>query len=173
MPNAECPVPNAECPAPSAQRLVPRACYHPAMDTGELRRQILHALDAARRDSVERRRTVDDATQAYQKFLSDVAAPLVKQAAGVLCAEKQRFVADTPAGSVRLSAEGAPHTFLEFQLDTTGARPHVIGRVSITRRREGVVVEERPIVPNKAVADLVEDDVARFLVSEIPKLLAR
>ena len=143
------------------------------MDTGELRRQILHALDAARKDSSERRRVVDDAALAYQKFLTDVAVPLVRQAASVLCAEKRRFLADTPAGSVRLSDEGSPQTFLEFQLDTSGARPQVIGRVSQARGRQGVVVEERPIAPAKAIADLVDDDVAQFLIAEIPKLVVR
>jgi hypothetical protein len=143
------------------------------MDTGELRRQILHALDAARKDASERRGVVDDAGRAYEKFLAEIAVPLVKQAAQVLCAEKQRFVADTPAGSVRLSSETSPQTFLEFQLDSSGARPQVIGRVSLARGRQGLVVEERPIVPDKSVADLAEDDVARFLVAEIPKLFAR
>jgi hypothetical protein len=145
------------------------------MDTGELRRQILHALDAARKDASARRSVVDDAGRAYEKFLADIAVPLVKQAAQVLTAEKQkqRFVVDTPAGSVRLSAEASPQTFLEFQLDTSGAHPQVIGRVSLTRGRQGLIVEERPVVANKAVADLDEDDVAQFLVAEIPKLFAR
>ena len=142
------------------------------MDTGDLRKRILHALDAARKDSAERRRTVDDAGLAYETFLSTIAAPLVKQAASVLCAERQRFVADTPAGSVRLAAESSPQTFLEFQLDTTGARPLVVGRVSVTRGRQGLIIEERPIA-DKAVADLAEDDVAKFLIAEIPKLVVR
>jgi hypothetical protein len=143
------------------------------METGDLRKRILLALDTARKDSSERRRQVDEAGKAYETFLDTIAAPMVKQAASVLCAEKQRFVADTPAGSVRLSSEASPQTFLEFQLDTTGARPHVIGRVSVTRGRHGLVVEERPIATDKAIADLVEDDVAKFLVAEIPKLIVR
>jgi hypothetical protein len=142
------------------------------MDTGDLRKRILYALDAARKDSTDRRRVIDEAAKAYEMFLEAIAVPMFRQAASVLCAEKQRFVADTPAGSVRLSSESAPQTFLEFELDTGGARPHVIGRVSVTRGRQGLVVEERPIA-EKAVADLVEDDVAKFLVAEIPKLVTR
>ena len=142
------------------------------MDTGDLRKRILFALDAARKDSSDRRRVVDEATKAYEVFLETIAVPMIKQAASVLCAEKQRFVADTPAGSVRLSSEGSPQTFLELELDTGGARPHVIGRVSVTRGRQGLVVEERPIA-DKSVADLAEDDVAKFLVAEIPKLVMR
>jgi hypothetical protein len=36
-----------------------------------------------------------------------------------------------------------------------------------------VVVEERPIAPGKATKDLEDDDVAKFLVTEIPKLVMR
>ena len=142
------------------------------MDTGDLRKRILFALDAARKDSSDRRRVVDEATKAYESFLSTIAVPMVKQAASVLCAEKQRFVADTPAGSVRLSSESSPQTFLELELDTTISQPQVIGRVSITRGRQGLVVEERPIA-DKSVAELAEDDVAKFLVAEIPKLVMK
>jgi hypothetical protein len=143
------------------------------METGDLRKRILFALDAARKDSTDRRRVVDEATRAYETFLADIATPLVIQAASTLCAEKMRFVADTPAGSVRLSSEASPQTFLEFQLDTSGARPQVIGRVSVTRGRQGLIVEERPVAADKDVAEISEDDVAKFLVAEIPKLVLR
>jgi len=143
------------------------------MDTGDLRKRILHALDAARKDSSDRRHVVDDAKQAYEAFLENIAGPLIKQAASVLCAEKQRFLADTPAGSVRLSAEASPQTFLEFQLDTSGAKPQVIGRVSVTRGRQGLIVEERPVATGKDIAELAEDDIAQFLITEIPKLVVR
>jgi len=143
------------------------------MDTGDLRKRILHALDAARKDSSDRRHVVDDAKQAYEAFLENIAGPLIKQAASVLCAEKQRFLADTPAGSVRLSAEASPQTFLEFQLDTSGAKPQVIGSVSVTRGRQGLIVEERPVATGKDIAELAEDDIAQFLITEIPKLVVR
>jgi hypothetical protein len=142
------------------------------METGDLRKRILLALDSARKDSSDRRRLVDEATRAYESFLANVAVPLVRQAASVLTAEGPRFVADTPAGSVRLTADGSPQTFLEMQLDTSGARPQVIGRVSVTRGRQGLIVEERPIA-DKPVAELVEDDVAKFLIAEIPKLVMK
>lgn len=143
------------------------------MNTGDLRKRILLALDTARKESADRRQTRDAASEAYDRFLTEIAGPLVKQAASVLAAEQQRFIAVTPAGSVRLASEHSPQTFLEFQLDTTGARPQVLGRVSVPRGRDGVVVEERPIAPGKAIGDLVEDDVAKFLVAEIPKLVVR
>jgi hypothetical protein len=70
-------------------------------------------------------------------------------------------------------SEGAADTFLEFVLDSNGNRPQVIGRVSRPRRRQRVVVDERPLATGKAVADLTEEDVAAFLVTEIPRLLKR
>lgn len=143
------------------------------MDVSDLRKRILRALDDARKDSTARRQVVDAAAVAYQTFLDNTAVPLVRQAVAVLRAENHQFTANTPAGSVRLTADASPQTFLEFELDTTGTEPQVIGRVSLTRGRQGVVVEERPIAPGKALKDLADDDVARFLVTEIPKLVMR
>ncbi|HKV99435.1 MAG TPA: hypothetical protein VJN96_06420 [Vicinamibacterales bacterium] len=143
------------------------------MDTSDLRKRILRALDDARKDATARRQVVDAAAAAYQQFLDNTAAPLVRQAVTVLRAENHQFTANTPAGSVRLVSDAAPQTFLEFELDVTGREPQVIGRVSLARGRQGVVVEERPIAPGKATQDLGDDDVAKFLVAEIPRLILK
>jgi hypothetical protein len=143
------------------------------MDTGELRKRILHALDEARRDSSGRRGVKDEGEAAFARFLENIAVPLVRQAVDVLRAERQDFAAHTPAGSVRLASERSGESFLEFVLDTSGPMPQVVGRVSVARARQGVVVEERPIAPGKSIADLADDDVAKFLVAEIPKLVVR
>ena len=152
------------------------------MDTGELRRRILRALEestndaALRRDDADaalRRTEADAAARAYDGFLATLAVPMLKQAIDVLKAERQTFVLNAPAGSARMVSEGAADTFLEFVLDSSGNRPQVIGRVSRARRRQRVVVDERPLATGKAVADLTEEDVAAFLVTEIPRLLKR
>jgi hypothetical protein len=143
------------------------------MDVSELRKRILHALDAARKDAVTRRTEVDEAARAYEQFLENVAGPLLKQAQAVLRAEQQLFTVHTPAGSIRLVSDSAPQTFVEFVLEVSPRVPQVIGRVSLTRGRQGVVVEERPLAPGKPVAALTEDDMAQFLVTEIPKLIVR
>jgi hypothetical protein len=143
------------------------------MDTSDLRKRILRALDDARKDATARRQVVDAAAAAYQEFLENTVAPLVRQAVAVLRAEGHAFTANTPAGSVRLVSDASPQTFLEFELDATGPEPQVIGRVSLTRGRQGVVVEERPIAPGKPTKDLADDDVAKFLVTEIPKLVMK
>ena len=147
--------------------------YDVLMDVSDLRKRILVALDEARKQSVDRRKTVDEAGAAYETFLATIATPLMKQAMNVLKGEGQPFIVHTPAGSVRLASESSPQTFLEFELDSSGAIPQVIGRTSIPYGRERHVVEEKPIVAGQGPAEITEDDVARYLVAEIPKLVMR
>jgi hypothetical protein len=133
----------------------------------------MRALDDARRDAAARRTVVDEAKKAYEEFLENIAVPLMRQATIVLNAAGQVFAVHTPADSVRLVAENAPLTFIELELDVTRPEPQVIGRVSLTRGRQGLVVEERPIARNIGVADLTEEHVSAFLMAEIPKLVMR
>ena len=143
----------------------------PAMDVSELRKRILYALDEARRDASGGREVRDEAAFAWERFRDRLAVPLVRQAAVVLRAEGHLFSVATPADSVTLVSDRSPTTFLEFVLDTTRARPQVLGRVSVDRGDEGQLVEERHLAPDKPVAEIVENDLAAFLVTEIPKLV--
>ena len=143
------------------------------MDVSELRKRILRALDDARKDATGRRTVVDESSKAYQTFLANTAVPLLKQAASVLNAANYAFVVHTPAESVRLVAEKSPDTYLEIDLDLNRPEPAVMGRVSLTRGRQGLIVEEREIAPGTAVAKLTEEDVSAFLIEEIPKLVAK
>ena len=143
------------------------------MDVSELRKSILRALDNARKEAATRRTSVDEAGAAYAKFLETVAVPLLRQAQSVLKAERQSFTVHTPAGSARLASDAAPETFLEITLDSTGAKPHVLGRISLARGRQGVVVEEKPIAPETPIAKLGESEVAEFLLAAIPKLVLK
>jgi len=145
----------------------------PAMDVSELRKRILHALDDARRQAKVRRESRTDAELQWDAFLSNVAVPLFRQAASVLQAERHPFTVHTPASSVRVASDASADTFLELALDLSGSAPAVMGRLSIGRGRNRQTVEETPIGVGKAVADITEDDVARFLVTEIPKLVVR
>ena len=143
------------------------------MDVSELRKRILRAIDDAKKDVSARRSTLDAANKAYEEFLDAVAVPLLRQSANVLKASGHLFDVHTPAGSVRLVAERSPHTFLEIALDTSQPDPEVIGRVSLTRGRQGLVVEERPVAPARPVEKLTEEDLAAFLITEIPKLVVK
>jgi hypothetical protein len=143
------------------------------MDVSELRKRILRAIDDAKKDVSARRSTLDAANKAYEQFLDAVAVPLLRQSANVLKASGHLFDVHTPAGSVRLVAERSPHTFLEIALDSSQPDPEVIGRVSLTRGRQGLVVEERPIATARPVEKLTEEDLAAFLITEIPKLVVK
>jgi hypothetical protein len=142
------------------------------MDVSELRKRIIRALDDARKDASNRRVVVDEAAKAYETFLTEIATPVMRQAALVLKAENHPFTVQTPAGTVRLVSDSASQTFIEFALDTSGTQAAVIGRVSLARGRQGHLIEERPIA-DKPVASLLEEDLSAFLIAEIPKLIVR
>ena len=143
------------------------------MDVSDLRKRILRALDDAKNDPAFRRAETDAAMKAYDDFLDRIAVPLLRQAQGILKAENEMFTVHAPAGSAKLVSDASPETFLEFTLDRSGGRPQVLGRLSATRGEKRVVVEERPLATGKAIQDLGDDDVAGFLVKELPKLVAR
>jgi hypothetical protein len=143
------------------------------MDVSDLRKRILRALDDARKDQSSRRGVLDEASQAYATFLQTLGVPLLKQAVQVLRAEQHGFTVNTPADGAQLISDASPNTFLEFTLDTTGPTPQVIGRVSLAHGRQGRIVEERPVAAGKPVAAVTEEDVAKFLVAEIPKLILK
>ena len=142
------------------------------MNVSDLRKRILRALDDARKEAAVKRADVDRAAADYERFLTDIAVPLFRQAATVLRAEGHPFTANTPAGSVRLVSDHAQTEFLELELDVAGAAPQVTARTS-ARGRRGPVVQERPLAPGKRIADLTEDDVSSFVVAEIQKLVTR
>lgn len=143
------------------------------MDVSDLRKRILRALDEARTDAAARRTEKDASQVAYEAFLEQRAVPLLRQAQGILKAERQMFTVHAPAGSARLASDASAQTFLEFVLDSSGDRPMVVGRISRARGRQRVVVDERPVSTTKAIADLTDEDIAAFLVTELPKLIAR
>jgi hypothetical protein len=143
------------------------------MDVSELRKRILHALDDARREADGRRQSRSDAEKHWDRFLPDTAVPLFRQAAAVLKAEGHPFTVNAPASSVRIVSDGSAETFLEVVLDSSEGSPQMIGRLSISRGRGRQSLDERPIAPGKTAVDVTEDDLARFLVAEVPKLIVR
>jgi hypothetical protein len=143
------------------------------MDVSELRRRILRALDDAKNDAALRRTEVDASQRAYDEFLERVAVPVLRQTQLVLKAEGHSFTVHAPAGGARIVSDNSPETFLEFVLDQSGERPLVIGRTSRQRGRGRVAVEERPVVIDKPIASVTDEDVAAFLVAELPRLVRR
>ena len=143
------------------------------MDVSELRRRILRALDDAKNDAALRRTEVDASQRAYDEFLERVAVPVLRQTQLVLKAEGHSFTVHAPAGGARIVSDSSAETFLEFVLDQSGERPLVIGRTSRQRGRGRVAVEERPVVIDKPIAAVTDEDVAAFLVAELPRLVRR
>ncbi len=143
------------------------------MDVSELRKRILHALDDARRNASVKREARSEAERQWETFLSNVAVPLFRQAGSVLKAERQLFSVETPAGSVKLVSDASPGTFLELVLDLSGPLPEVVGRLSVSQGRGRQMLEERAVAAGKPVGEIGEDDLAGFLVTEVPKLVVR
>jgi hypothetical protein len=142
------------------------------MDIPEVRRQVRAAIERARREAAGRRTRSDAASRAYEEFLASRAVPMFHQVAAAMVAEGHRFKVFTPAGSVRLSAEGSPDDFIELILDPTVDPPTVLGRASIGRGRRAVT-RERPVKDGTAIGDLTESDVLEFLVSEMAPFVER
>ena len=136
------------------------------MDVPEVRRQVRAAITHARAESQRRQERVDAAGREYEAFLTERAVPLFRTFASALAGEGLRFKVFTPAGSVRLVPEGASDDYIELVLETAEDVPQVIGRTSRGRGRRQVTTE-RPVKGGADVSTLTEEDVLRFLVSEI------
>ncbi len=129
-------------------------------------------MDAARKAAQERRTRADQAAREYEDFLRDRGVPVFHVFASALVAEGHRFKVHTPAGTVRLASEFSADDYIELALDTTADPPAVTGRTSRGRGRR-VVASERPLNEHVPVAQLSEEDVLTFLVSEITPFVER
>jgi len=141
------------------------------METSEVRRRLLQAISRAKQEASTRRAEADRAATDFERFLEDVAAPVVRQFAGALRAEGYPFQIATPAGLLRLESERSRQDTIEIALDTS-ERPVVVGRTSRGRGRR-LVSEERPLRESTAIADLTDEDVLAYLLSVIPPFVER
>jgi hypothetical protein len=142
------------------------------MDIPEVRRRVRAAIEEARRNAAERRERADAASHAYDVFLASRAVPAFNQLASALTGEGHRFNVSTPAGSVRLASERSPEDFIELMLDTAEDPPVLLGRINHGRGRRAVT-KERRVAPHAPIADLTDEDVIAWVVSELPPLVER
>jgi hypothetical protein len=142
------------------------------MEINEVRRRLRLAIEQARREAAERRARSDAAERDYEQFLAERAAPVFHDVANALTGEGHPFKVFTPARSVKLASSHASDDFIELDLDTSQDPPHVIGRSSRGRGRRNVT-SERPVKTRTPVADLSEEDVLAFVLSEIGPLVER
>ncbi|CAN5706799.1 hypothetical protein BH24ACI5_BH24ACI5_13120 [soil metagenome] len=136
------------------------------IETSELRRRLRSAIDQSRSNAAARRERTDAAARDYDAFLTTIAVPVVQQFANVLSGEGHQFHVATPAGSVRLTAAGSAEDYVEIVLDTSEDPPEVIGRTSHGRGRR-MITSERPVRDHTSIAELNEEDVIAFLLTEI------
>jgi hypothetical protein len=142
------------------------------MEITDVRRRVRGAIEEARRDAAERRARTDAAERDYDAFLTERAIPVVHDVASALAGEGHPFKVFTPARSVKLASGRSSAEFIELELDTTLDQPQVIGRSSRGRGRR-TVTSERPLRPGAPIADLTDEDVLTFLITEIVHLIER
>jgi hypothetical protein len=141
------------------------------MEVSVVRQRVLATIDKAKRAAAEKRVLNDAASREFQPFLDRIAIPLFRQVAAVLKAEGRVFQVFTPGGSVRLSSERGSEDYIEVSLDTSGATPIVLGRSS--RNRGNRVLEHERPVGSGSVADLDEEQVLQYLLTELEPFVDR
>jgi hypothetical protein len=141
------------------------------METSVVRNKLRETIERAKRRAAERRAHNDEASNAYDAFLDQIATPLVRQIAGALKADNYPFTVFTPSGAVRLASDRHAEDFIEITLDASGDAPRVLGHVSRLRGRN-IVESERPIASGMP-AGITEDDLLEFLLKELEPFVER
>ena|SRR5436190_8915598 len=142
------------------------------MEISDVRKRVKETMDRAKREAAERKTRADEANREYEAFLADVGVPLFRQIVGVLRAEGHMFTLFTPSSGVRLMSDRSGDDYIELTLDTTGARPEVIGHASRGRGRR-VLESETPLGRGGPVRDLTEEDVLAFVMKELGPFVER
>jgi hypothetical protein len=130
------------------------------------------AIAAARERAQRRRQQTADAESAYDRFLTQVATPLVRQIANALQAEGYAFTFSSPGRGLRLALDRGRDDFIELVLETDEDEPVVIGRIRRTRGSR-TIEEERPIKRGALPDQLNEQDVLDFFATALEPWLER
>src|SRR4029434_7875354 len=91
------------------------------------------AMKTARDRAKQRRQKADEAEQAYEKFLDQLAAPLARQVVNALRAEGYSFTVSTPGRGLRVSLDQGRDDYIELALNSETDPPYVAGRIRRTR----------------------------------------
>ncbi|MEP7116197.1 MAG: hypothetical protein ABI880_01345 [Acidobacteriota bacterium] len=142
------------------------------MDIAQLRKQLIQAIEAARRDGAARRARADEANRLYETFLETTAIPVFRAMAGALKGEGLLFDVMTPLGGVRLVPERQREDGIELTLDSSVDPPAPV--ITVLRSRGSRTVRrERPLTETQRVEGISDDDVARMLIEELRPWLER
>jgi Arc/MetJ family transcription regulator len=142
------------------------------IEISEMRKRLRAAIDHSRRAAAARRLELNEAAEAYERFLTGLAEPLVQMLANALRAEGYPFTVFTPRGGLRLASGRSAEDFLEFALDTSTRHATVLLRVNRGRGRR-VVQHERPIRGEEGIEQLTEEDVVKALLEELGPFVER
>jgi hypothetical protein len=143
-----------------------------AIDVSHVRRLVQSRLAEIKRTAATRRERIAAAEHHYAAFLASVATPVVTAVAQTLSAEGHPYRVITPGGSVRMTSDRSPRTYLDLRLDTSGQEPVVVAEVS-RERGHRVLVDDRPIGAGQDVSALTEEDVLSVIVGAIGDLVER
>lgn len=142
------------------------------METGEVRKRLLHTIDRLHREAARHREESDRARGEFDAFLRDVAAPLFRQVAQALKAEGHTFQVSTPAGAVRLASDRTAGDFIELSLDTDRRPVAVVARLGRMRGRHQV--ESDVVVHEGAdLATLNDERVLQFVLDHLGPFVQR
>ena len=142
------------------------------MDIALLRKSLLQAIEAAKRDAVDRRARADEASRRYETFLEQTATPVFRAMASALRGEGLLFDVIAPLGGVRLVPERTREDGIELTLDATVDPPEPIVRVMRTRGSR-VTQHERPVAGPLRMEGLTDEHVAAMLLDELRPWLER
>jgi len=142
------------------------------LEISQVRKRIQAAMTTARDRAKLRRQQADEAGQAYEKFLDQLAAPLARQVVNALRAEGYAFTVSTPNRGLRVSLDAGRDDYIELALDSETDPPHVAGRIRRTRGSR-TIDEERPVKPGAGPDGVSEDDLLEFLVGALEPWLER
>lgn len=140
------------------------------VETSDVRKRVLRAIDDARRAATERRARATQAEIDGAAVLTTVIAPVFKTIASALTAEGYAFAVTTPSGAVRL--ETSPQNFVEVTLDTVRDPPALVGRVSRTWGRR-VLVEELVVREAPDIGAVTEDEIVGWTLGQIGPFVER
>lgn len=142
------------------------------MEVSLVRRRLQAAIAAARDRAQQRRQQAADAEGAYDRFLSQVAVPLVRQIANALQAEGYSFTVSTPGRGLRLALDRGRDDFIELALDTDEDAPTIIGRIRRTRGSR-TIEEERPVKRGALPDQISEQELLEFFENALQPWLER
>lgn len=142
------------------------------MEVSDVRRRLRGAIEDAKRRVADRRARVDEASRAYERFLSDVAVPAFHMMMQALIGEGHRFKVHTPGQAVRLVPDRTTDDYIEIALDTERDSPAVVAR-SIRGRGRRTISTERAIAEHKPIAELTDEDVIGALLEELAPFVER